>query len=109
MPLPFSEDRGSLVTTTKEALHRMIDDLPQDKITAAERLLEGLRSDHVDPLVLALLSAPEDDEPITAEEEASAGEAWQEYLRGAARPWEDVRIVTDGHASTPSARHLCLG
>ena len=69
----------------KEDLHRLIDELP-----VAKRYLEYLRN-MGDPLVRALMEAPEDDEPTTPEEDKLAEEAWQEYLGGKPRPWEDVR------------------
>ena len=37
------------------------------------------------------MEAPEDDEEETEEETAMIEEARQEYLRGEARPWEEVR------------------
>ena len=44
-----------------------------------------------DPVLQALMAVPYDDEPTTPGENKGAEEAWQEYLRGEARPWEDVR------------------
>jgi hypothetical protein len=44
-----------------------------------------------DPMVKSLMEAPYDDESMTAEEAEGADEAWQEYLRGEARPLEEVR------------------
>lgn len=38
-----------------------------------------------------MLEASEDDEEETEEEKAMIEEARQEYLRGEARPWEEVR------------------
>jgi len=43
------------------------------------------------PVLRAMLEAPEDDEPTTPEEDKIADEAWQDYVRGEARPWEEVR------------------
>ncbi len=73
--------------TTKEALHRLVDAIPKPKLEAARQVLEPL----ADPFLLALANAPIDDEPTMPEEDAGAEEAWQEYLRGEGRPWEDVR------------------
>jgi hypothetical protein len=56
--------------TTKEALYRLIDELPERDLATAERLLEHLRDAQGDPVLHALLTAPEDDEPLTPEEEA---------------------------------------
>jgi hypothetical protein len=76
--------------TTKERLHRLIDELPESELHAALRFLEYLRDLDEDPLLLALMQAPEDDEPDTPEERQASDEAWQEYLRGEAHPWEDA-------------------
>ena len=76
--------------TIKDELHRLVDELPQKELHGAKRFLEYLRN-MGDPLLQALMEAPEDDEPTTPEEDKGADEAWQEYLRGEARPWEDVR------------------
>jgi len=76
--------------TIKEELHRLVDELPDSESHAAKRFLEYLRN-MGDPMMRALMEAPIDDEPTTAEEDKGAEEAWQEYLRGEARPWEDVR------------------
>jgi len=76
--------------TIKDELHRLVDELPESESHAAKRFLEYLRN-MGDPMMQALMEAPIDDEPTTAEEDKGAEEAWQEYLRGEARPWEDVR------------------
>lgn len=76
---------------TKERLHHLIDELPESELDAAERVLEYLRARGRDPLLRALVEAPEDEEPTTAEEDRESDQAWQEYLRGEARPWEEVR------------------
>ncbi len=76
--------------TIKDELHRLVDELPQRELHGAKRFLEYLRN-MSDPVLRALMEAPEDDEPTTPEEDEGAHEAWQEYLRGEARPWEDVR------------------
>ena len=75
---------------TKDDLHHLIDDLPDSEVHAAARYIQYLRSNR-DPFVQALLDAPLDDEPETAEERKTADEAWQEYLEGKARPLAEVR------------------
>ena len=77
--------------TVKDDLHRLVDALPEQELHAALRYMEYLRDVDSDQFVRALMEAPEDDEPLTAEEAEGAEEAWQEYLRGEARPWEEVR------------------
>jgi hypothetical protein len=68
--------------TTREGLHRLVDELPEPEWPAAERLLAGLRDGAVDPLRLALLLAPTDDEPETPEERAAVQVARDELARG---------------------------
>ena len=77
--------------TIKDNLHQLVDALPDRELHAALRYMEYLRDVGSDEFVRALMEAPEDDEPMTDEEAQGADEAWQEYLRGEARPWEEVR------------------
>jgi hypothetical protein len=65
--------------TTKEALHRLIDDLPDDALPGVERYLSAVRDD---PMMRALMAAPLDDEPTTPDEDAGAREAIERYRRG---------------------------
>ena len=53
---------------TREALHELIDRLPEGEIFAAQRLLEHLATSAP---FRAAYSAPLDDEPETEEEEAT--------------------------------------
>ena len=75
---------------TKEDLHRLVEELPEEELQSAGRYLEYLRN-LSNPLVSLLLGAPEDDEETTDEEDEGAGEAWQEYLKKGGREWEQVR------------------
>ncbi len=75
---------------TRERLHQLVDQIPEGEISAAGRYLQYLR-DFGDPFVKAFMEAPYDDEPTTPEEDEGVEEARQEYLRGEARPWEEVR------------------
>ncbi len=65
--------------TTKEALHRLIDELPDSILPGVERYLSSVRQD---PMMHALLAAPTDDEPTTANEDTSAAEAMRRYQEG---------------------------
>jgi hypothetical protein len=76
--------------TTKATLHQLIEELPESELLAAERFLAYLR-DMADPVRRALLTAPWDDEPETAEERQAVQEARDELARGEVRPLEDVR------------------
>ncbi|MGI8856206.1 MAG: hypothetical protein ACR2JW_10675 [Thermomicrobiales bacterium] len=75
----------------KEDVHRIIDELPESDLEKVLRHLEMVRAAKRDPFLQALMDAPIDDEPSTPEEDAGAAEAWQEYQRGEARPWKEVR------------------
>jgi hypothetical protein len=70
--------------TTKEALYRIIDALRDDE---AECLLQTLG----DPVSRALALAPEDDEPLTAEQLAAVEQAREAYRRGEWVSDEEVR------------------
>jgi hypothetical protein len=70
--------------TTKEALHRLIDELADDE---AERLLRTFE----DSVLRAVALAPEDDEPETEEERAMVEEAKQELARGEYVSLDDVK------------------
>ncbi len=76
--------------TIKEDLHRLVDELPKKELPVAKRYLEYLRN-MGDPVLRSFMEAPEDDDEETEEERAMIEEARQEYLRGEARPWEEVR------------------
>lgn len=65
--------------TTKEALHRLIEELPDDALPGVERYLAAVRDD---PMMRVLMAAPLDDEPTTPEEDASARAAIDRYRRG---------------------------
>ena len=73
--------------STRDALHEMLDALPDELLPEAERRLAALRDD---PLLRFFLTAPEDDEPLTPEEEALIQEAQAEIARGETIPWEEV-------------------
>jgi hypothetical protein len=63
--------------TTKEALHQLIDDMPDEQ---AEQLMSGLNNR--DPITVSLALAPVDDEPETLEEAAAVREAREAVQRG---------------------------
>jgi hypothetical protein len=71
---------GTIETmTTREKLHRIVDELPEEELEAALRAIET-RSD--DPLIRRLEEAPPEDEEISAEEEAAVQEARDELAKG---------------------------
>jgi hypothetical protein len=77
--------------TVKENLHRLIDELSDSTLVEAERYLEALRRAELEPLWQAFMAAPEDDEPLTAEDIAAIEEGKAEIARGEGIPWEIAR------------------
>jgi hypothetical protein len=75
---------------TRDTLYRLIDELPESELAAAERFLRYLRAT-TDPVLRALLEAPLDDEPETEEERQAVHEAREELARGEVRTLEEVR------------------
>jgi predicted transcriptional regulator len=70
--------------TVKEALHQIIDEMPQ---VQADRLLETLE----DPVARSLALAPIDDEPETEEEKAAVAEGIAALERGEFVTTEELR------------------
>ncbi len=62
----------------RDDLHTILDAVPEVRLPAVREALERL----ADPIMLALLMAPEDDEPVTAEDLAALAEAQAESERG---------------------------
>ena len=74
----------------KDDLHRLVDELPKRELSGAKRYLEYLRN-MGDPVLRALMEAPEDDEPATPEEDEGAEVARQEYRRGEGISMEEAK------------------
>ena len=64
----------------RDEIHRRIEELSDDELALVRLYLEYLRTG--DSFLLAMLTAPTDDEPLTADEVAGIEEAWEEYRRG---------------------------
>ncbi|MCX6020514.1 MAG: hypothetical protein NTZ05_02065 [Chloroflexi bacterium] len=78
--------------TTKAELHQIIDELRESELAAAARFLEAVRAAAGDPVLLALLTAPVDDEPETPEERAAVAVAKSSIAAGEPLiPHEQVR------------------
>ena len=75
--------------TAKEKLHQAVDELSE--LEAEEALAFIARRHDPDPVTELFEKAPEDDEPFTPEEAASADEAWAQYKRGEAVPLDEIR------------------
>ncbi|MGA8365329.1 MAG: hypothetical protein WB709_12540 [Solirubrobacteraceae bacterium] len=71
--------------TTRERLHKLVDELSEAE---AERALALVQGDREDPVIAAFRDAPTDDEPFTAEDEAALKEADEDIAAG--------RIVSHG-------------
>ena len=76
----------------RDTLHRLIDELPESELPAAERFLNYLRAT-ADPVLKALLEAPIDDEPETEEERRAVQEAREELARGEVRTLRNRRAT----------------
>jgi hypothetical protein len=74
------------MANSKEHAHALIDLLPPEKVSAAVIVLEAM----LDPVSVAIANAPIDDEPLTAEEEKSIGEAREWLKHNAGIPHEQV-------------------
>jgi len=71
------------MAVTREDLHRLVDELPENAVDAAARLLERAR----DPMLGVLDAAPLDDEPLTEEDLRAIDAARKE----SGVPWEQAR------------------
>jgi hypothetical protein len=74
--------------TTKERLHRLVDELSEEEAGDA---LDFIASRHTDPLIRRLDSAPLEDEEISAEEEAAAAEGRADIAAGRTSSLEEVK------------------
>jgi hypothetical protein len=75
--------------TAKDKLRQVVEELSE---LEAEQMLELIaRRRDRDPMIELFENAPEDDEPSTPEEDASADEAWEQYKRGEAVSIDEVR------------------
>jgi len=72
----------------RDDLHTLLDAIPEDKLPAVRAALEQL----ADPVMLALLMAPEDDEPLTEEDLESVAEARAARERGEVILLEDLLV-----------------
>jgi hypothetical protein len=78
--------------TSRDSLHRLVDDLPETEIARAERLLEALKEAAAPPRY-TLETAPEDDEAETPEEAAAVSEAWRDHRDGKSLTTEELKRV----------------
>jgi predicted transcriptional regulator len=74
----------------KERLYRLVDRIPDGEVHTAERFLEYLSMSD-DPVMRALMNAPEDDEPVTLAEQEAVREALEDIATGRVYPLEEVK------------------
>ncbi|HLH23324.1 MAG TPA: hypothetical protein VK066_12435 [Chloroflexota bacterium] len=84
--------------TTRQALHQLLDELPDELLEMAEERLAALRDD---PFLRFLMTAPVDDEPLDDEDLAALAETRAEFERGETIPWEMVREELHREAECP--------
>ena len=83
------EAKAKNVASRRERMHRLVDGLPDGELHAAERFLEFVH-EHGDPMLRMLMNAPEDDEPVTSEEEEAVREALEDVAAGRVQTLEEV-------------------
>src|SRR5437773_5724819 len=83
--------KGAAVTR-KEALHRLIEELPPRDVEAVTRFAEYLRIRSLHPAIRAALSAPPDDAQETAEEATAVREAPDDLEQGQVLSDEDLVV-----------------
>lgn len=75
--------------TTKEQLHRLVDELSEAE---AKRALILIGDEREDPVIAAFRDAPEDDEPLTAEDATALAESRAELAAGVPTiPFEEIK------------------
>ena len=70
----------------RDELRAMVDAIPDDRLPAARDALKQL----TDPVLVAFLNAPEDDEPLTDEDLAAIAEAKADIAAGRTVPLAEV-------------------
>ena len=74
---------------TRDRIHRLIDELPEAELPAVERFLAE-RDAGASAFRRALANAPEEDEPVTPEEEAAIEEAYADLAAGGGIPDDEL-------------------
>ena len=72
---------------SRRTLHDLVDRIPEEELSAAQRFLEYLA---VSPAYRAAWSAPADHEPVTDVEAAAIARAREEVRSGRVVPHDDV-------------------
>lgn len=74
----------------RERLYRLVDQIPEEEVHAAERYLEYL-AEHGDPFIRALMRAPESDEPLSEEDHEALNEGRRALVEGDVVTDEELR------------------
>ncbi len=89
---PSDKEKMALIIdgmTTKERLHKLVDELSDAE---AERALELVEQEREDPVIAAFRDAPLDDEPWTEEDDAAMAEVEADRAAGIpAIPFEEIK------------------
>jgi len=75
--------------SAREKLHHLVDDLPEESLSSTLRLLESLNPEEAS--LRRLLGSPEDDEPLTRDEEARLERSAEKSRQGKVRAWAEIR------------------
>jgi DNA-3-methyladenine glycosylase I len=85
-------------------LYRLVDLLPERDLDTAEHVLRGLLALDGGPVLSALLNAPEDDEPVTQEEEEAVRRAREDLAAGRVYTHEEAaRLISSGNHAESQA------
>jgi hypothetical protein len=76
--------------STRERLRRLVDQLPDSELNAAERFLQFVDL-HGDPFLIALKNAPSDDEPLNAGDREALAEGRRALAEGDTLSDEELR------------------
>lgn len=69
----------------------LVQSLPEKELFTAKKLMELFIEHNIDPLTVALLTSPEDNEPWTVEDETDLQKAHKDIKKGNTVPWEQVK------------------
>lgn len=79
--------------TTREQAHKLLDDLPESEIEPVVKFIasRGERSEKGASFARWLASHPEDDEPLTDEEQAALAESAADIAAGRLVSFEEIK------------------
>ena len=81
------------VTVDRVRLHQLVDALRERDLDTVHHMLRGLLALDGDPVLNAFVSAPEDDEPVTPEEEAAVQRARADIDAGRVHSHEEAKRI----------------